>query len=89
MGFALVIILFVSAVVLYTAWLNRVFSRCPHCRKIGSWRFDPAEPEVCNRDEDGDVVQSSRQVQVCRKCKNRVLDSWSDHDGRSFKKITD
>jgi hypothetical protein len=85
MKVALVIIASLSALLLYTAWLNRLFLRCPHCRKIGSWRFDAAEPEACRRDEDG-VVQSSRQIRVCRKCGNRVLDIWSDHGGRRFEK---
>jgi hypothetical protein len=87
MRFALVIIASVLVVMLYTAWLNRLFLRCPHCRKIGSWRFDPAEPEVCSKDEDG-VVQSSQQIQVCRKCGKKVLDIWSDHDGRTFEKMS-
>jgi hypothetical protein len=88
MKLTLAIIASVFALLLYTAWLNRLFLRCPHCRKIGSWRFDPAEPEACNRDEDGDV-QSSRQIQVCRKCRKRVLDIWSDHDGRALTKVSE
>jgi hypothetical protein len=50
----------------YTAWLNGAFRRCPHCRKIGSWRYDSAEPAVVEKDEDGGVVGCS-QIRVCRK----------------------
>jgi hypothetical protein len=72
-------------VALYTAWLNGFFRRCPHCRKIGAWRYDPAEPAVVDKDEDG-IVQSSRQLRICRKCGNRIMDRWSDHGGRTFEK---
>jgi hypothetical protein len=86
MEIGLTIIAFVAALLLYTAWVNGVFLRCPHCRKIGSWRFDAAEPAVDTRDED-DVLESSRQVRVCRKCGERVLDTWSDQGGRTFEKV--
>jgi hypothetical protein len=44
MEIALTVIAFAAALLLYTAWVNGVFRRCPHCRKIGSWRFDAVEP---------------------------------------------
>ena len=88
MKLALAIIAAVFALGLYSAWLNGLFLRCPYCRKIGSWRFDAAEPVVETKDEDG-VVESSRQVRVCRKCGKRVLDTWSDHAGRSFEKLAE
>jgi endogenous inhibitor of DNA gyrase (YacG/DUF329 family) len=70
----------------YIAWLNGVFVRCPHCRKVGSWRFDPAELAVERKDEEG-VVESSRQIRICRKCGKRVVDRWSDHSGRTVEKV--
>jgi hypothetical protein len=87
MKLALIIMACVSALLLYTAWLNDFFLRCPHCRKIGSWRFDAAEPAVYDKDEDG-VVQSSRQIRVCRKCERRVVHTWSDHQGRAIEKVS-
>jgi hypothetical protein len=84
----LITIATILAVLLYTAWLNRLFLRCPHCRKIGAWRFDVVEPATVSKDEDG-VVQSSRQIRVCRKCGKRVVDTWSDHGGRTLEKMND
>jgi len=46
--------------VLYTAWMNGVFLRCPHCGKIGSWRYDAAEPCVEKRGKTG--VSSGKPV---------------------------
>ncbi len=85
MKIALITIPFVLAMTIFTAWLNGVFLRCPYCRKIGSWRYDPAEPAIEEKDEDG-VVESSRQICICRKCGNKVIDKWSDYEGRSFQK---
>ena len=82
---ALIIAAVALAVILYTAWMNGVFRRCPHCGKLGSWRYDAAEPAVEEKDEDG-VVQKVTQIRVCRECGKRVLDKWSDHDGRTFEK---
>jgi hypothetical protein len=87
MKITLTIMAVVLAMALFTAWLNRFFLRCPYCRKIGSWRYDPAEPSVDEKDEDG-VVQSRRQLRICRKCGNRVIDKWSDHGGRTFEKVS-
>src|SRR5207245_10226825 len=85
---ALIIVAVVFAAVLYTAWMNGVFLRCPHCRKIGSWRYDPAGPPVKEKDRDG-VVLKRTEIRTCRKCGGRVLDRWSDHEGRSFEKESD
>jgi uncharacterized protein (DUF983 family) len=70
---------------LYTAWMNGVFARCPHCGKIGSWRYDSAGPAVEEKDKDG-AVERARQVRVCRGCGKKVLDKWSDDEGRTFEK---
>ena len=88
MKLALLIAAVVSALLLYTAWLNGVFLRCPHCRKIGSWRYDSSEPAVQDKDEDG-IVQTRRRIRVCRKCGKRVLDKWSDHEGRTLEKANE
>jgi hypothetical protein len=85
MKIALAIMATVFVIVLYTAWLNGVFRRCPHCRKIGSWRYDASEPAVEEKDEEG-VVWRSTQIRVCRKCAKKVLDKWSDFEGRIFEK---
>jgi hypothetical protein len=85
MKIAVVTVAAVFAVMLYTAWLNGAFLRCPHCRKIGSWRYDPVKDAAEQKDEDG-VVESSSRICVCRKCGKKVLDKWSDHEGRSFEK---
>lgn len=87
MKLVLIITASLSAVVLLHAWVNGFFLRCPHCRKIGSWRFDPAEPPAQEKDEGG-FVESSRQIRVCRKCGKRIVDKWSDHAGRSFEKAS-
>ena len=87
MRITLKIMAVVLAMSLYTAWMNGIFRRCPHCRKIGSWRFDQAEPAVVEKDEDG-VVQSRRQLRICRKCGNKVIDKWSDYEGRTFEKTS-
>ena len=86
MKFALIITTCASALMLYIVWSNGLFLRCPHCRKIGSWHFDAAEPAVYNTDEDG-VVQSSYQIRICRKCGKQVLHRWSDHEGRAIEKM--
>jgi hypothetical protein len=70
---------------LYTAWMNGAFRRCPHCGKVGSWRYDAAEPAVHEKDEDG-VLQKRTQIRICRKCGKMVLDKWSDSEGRTFEK---
>ena len=85
---ALTIVAVICAVLFYTAWMNGVFQRCPHCRKIGSWRYDSAEPAVEEKDEDGSVVRSS-QIRVCRSCRQRVLHKWSDDHGRTTEKLSD
>lgn len=86
MKIALVISVCAAASALYVAWLNGVFRRCPYCRKIGSWRFDPVSPAVIEKDED-DAVQKTTQLRLCRKCGQRVLDTWSDHGGRTIEKV--
>jgi len=86
MNLVLIITTAVFVVLLYIAWLNGLFLRCPHCRKIGSWRFDAVEPPVEERDEEG-TVRSRRQIRVCPRYRKRILDKWSDHDGRTLEMI--
>jgi DNA-directed RNA polymerase subunit N (RpoN/RPB10) len=83
---ALTVLAVVFVVIAYTAWLNGAFRRCPYCGKIGSWRYDAAEPAVEEKDEDGNIVGRT-QARVCRKCGRRVLDKWSDYGGRTFEKM--
>ncbi|MBT8137450.1 MAG: hypothetical protein KJO54_10595 [Gammaproteobacteria bacterium] len=75
----------VIVVALYTAAVNREFLRCPHCRKIGSWRFDNSGPAAAEFDADGELV-GSVQPQVCRRCGEQVLQEWTDHTGRTIRK---
>lgn len=75
----------VVAIGLYTAAVNREFLRCPHCRKIGSWRFDNIGPASKEFDNSGGL-QSVAQRQVCRKCGGEVVQEWSDYAGRSIRK---
>src|SRR5688572_17088626 len=74
----------VVGLVVWTAWLNGAFLRCPHCGRRASLR-DDGSAAVEQRDEDGFVVESTR-VRVCRKCGKRVVDQWSDMGGRSLGK---
>jgi hypothetical protein len=76
---ALIIVACAFGIVLLHAWVNGMFLRCPHCRKIGSWRYDDPEPAVVEEDEGGGI-ESSRQIRVCRKCGQKVLDKWSDQE---------
>lgn len=75
----------IIAVALYTAAINREFLRCPHCRKIGSWRFDNLGPASKEYDED-DGLQRVVQRRACRRCGGEVIHEWSDYSGRSIRK---
>ncbi len=81
----LLVVLILGAVVLYTAWLNRAFARCPHCQKIGSWRFDALSAPEQVYDEDGNLVQTT-QKQRCRRCGGQVTHTWHDHGGREIRR---
>ena len=83
MGVALIIGA-VLALVVWVAWLNGAFLRCPHCGRIASLRKD-GSVAVEQRDEDGFVMESTR-MRVCRRCGKRVVDRWSDFGGRSLGK---
>lgn len=75
----------VVAIALYTAAINREFLRCPHCRKIGSWRFDDLGAVTGESDDDG-VMLKTAQRQACRKCGGEVVQEWSDSTGRTIRK---
>jgi pyruvate-formate lyase-activating enzyme len=85
-------VLFFAAVILvfgiYTAFTNGIFLRCPYCHKIGAWRFDTIESPIETIDEDGNT-QSTQETRICRKCTGKVLDIWSDHEGRTIKKAAE
>ena len=68
---------------IYTMIVNRVFLRCPHCRKIGSWRFDSIGESIDEHDADGVLVRSVTR-QECRKCGGKVVHIWSDFEGREI-----
>ena len=85
MGTGLIILAVILVMALYTAWMNQLFLRCPHCGKIGSWRYDAAESAAEERDEDG-VVRKITQIRICTKCKSKVLYKWSDYEGRTLEK---
>ena len=71
--------------IVYTAAMNGVFKRCPHCAKIGSWRYDEIGPSLDEKDADDVVIRSTRQLR-CRVCRGRVTETWSDLEGRAFVK---
>jgi len=70
---------------LYTAFINGLFKRCPHCGKIGSWRYDKVGSSIEEKDEDGALMKSAQPL-CCRSCHKLVLGVWSDFDGRAFLK---
>ena len=76
----------VLAFLLYTAFINGVFKRCPHCGKVGSWRYDKIGSSLDEKDE-ADIVIKSEQHLRCRSCQKGVLEIWSDFEGRAFLKI--
>ena len=72
------------AYAIYTMIINREFLRCPHCRKIGSWRFDSIADSVDEHDESGALIRSTTR-QRCRKCGGEVVQTWSDYEGREIR----
>ena len=75
----------VLAFMLYVAFLNGMLRRCPHCGKIGSWRYDKIGSPVEEKDED-DVTTKLTQQLRCRYCQKLVTEVWSDFEGRAFLK---
>jgi len=82
----LLVVNFVIAYFAYTMIVNRAFLRCPHCRKIGSWRFDDIDSSDEEHDENGDLVRSSTR-QKCRGCGGEVISTWSDIEGRAIQPV--
>ena len=78
------ILLAVLAIVAYTMLINRAFLRCPHCEKIGSWRFDDLDEPIEEFDDDECLIRSATR-QKCRKCGGEVIHIWSDYEGRAIK----
>jgi len=79
----LLVVIFVIAYIAYTMIVNRAFLRCPHCGKIGSWRFDDIGNSDEEHDENGDLIRSSTR-QKCRRCGGEVIHTWSDIEGRAI-----
>ena len=75
----------IAVYVLYTMMVNRSFLRCPHCGKIGAWRFDDLGEPRDECDEDGSIIRSEVQ-QICRRCGGQVVHIWSDYEGREIRK---
>jgi DNA-directed RNA polymerase subunit RPC12/RpoP len=69
---------------IYTMIINREFLRCPHCGKIGSWRFESIGDSDNEYDEDGASVRSTSK-QRCKGCQGKVLQVWSDSEGREIR----
>ena len=86
MTWVMAVAILVGAVTLYTTILNGAFLRCPYCRKMGSWRFDPVEDAIEELDEDGNPVRST-QRQSCRSCGGTVDHIWSDFEGRELRSV--
>ncbi len=82
---AAIVIASIILFLLYTALTNGVFKRCPHCGKIGSWRYDKIGHSVDEKDADDVLVRSTQQLR-CRRCKELVTEVWSDFEGRAFLK---
>jgi len=80
-----IIIAAILCYVLYSALKNGVFMRCPHCGKIGSWRYDKIGESEDEKDEDDVIIKSTQQLR-CRSCQKKVTEIWSDFDGRKFLK---
>jgi hypothetical protein len=70
--------------VIYVAWFNGAFSRCPHCRKIAMLR-NGDELAIEEKDDDGGTEKITR-IRICRRCGKKVVDTWSDYEGRSLTK---
>jgi hypothetical protein len=71
--------------VIYVAWFNGAFLRCPHCRKIAMLR-NSGERAIEEKDEEGDTRKITR-IRICRRCGEKVVDRWSDYEGRSLTKV--
>ncbi len=78
------IAMFVVVLVVYVMAINRSFLRCPHCRKIGSWRFDSLGESIDEYDDDKCLIRSTTR-QTCRICGEVVIHIWSDHEGRQIR----
>ena len=78
------IAMFVVVLVVYVMAINRSFLRCPHCSKIGSWRFDNLGESKDEYDDDECLIQSTTR-QTCRKCGGEVVHIWSDNEGRQIR----
>ena len=77
------------AIVLYVAFINGAFLRCPHCRRIGSWRFRTVGEPQEGVDDEG-VVSHSVVRQRCKTCGGKVYRTWSDREGlRLLPAVTD
>ena len=88
MSWIAVILVIVIGYAIYTMIINQQFLRCPHCGKLGSWRFDPINDSVDEYDDDGALTRSVTR-QRCRKCDEEVVHIWSDFEGREIRLPSD
>jgi hypothetical protein len=84
MSWIIAILAIVIGYAIYTMVINREFLRCPHCGKIGSWRFDSIGEPVDEYDDDGVLIRSTSK-QRCRGCQGEVIHFWSDLEGREIR----
>ena len=82
-----ILILFFSLVIygIYVLFINGFFKMCPHCRKIGIWRFDNLDDPVHEYDDNKILIKSTRRKR-CRKCREEVIYVWSDENGKELLK---
>jgi len=62
--------------------------RCPHCRRIGGWRFQKIGQAVEEKDDDGDMRVIREKVR-CKSCGTMLDDVWSDFDRRRITEAKD
>jgi len=88
MSWIAVFLAFVVCYAIYTMIINREFLRCPHCGKIGSWRFESIGDSIDEYDEDGAIIRTTSK-QRCKACQGEVVHVWSDFEGREIRRTSE